>query len=119
MVLAVCLRMLAHTAGKRDGEEVVQVYVKQPQASVPVPRVRLADFARVPIKAGETVRVTLFVRPQYRFVVPAAASMWSPGLAIEAGAVQVSVGGGQPDYYAGALRTSVAVSGAAPLDSCK
>lgn len=95
------------------------MYVKQPQASVPVPRVRLADFARVHIPAGQTTRVTLLVRPQYRAVVPATATMWDPQVAVEAGNVQVSVGGGQPDYYAGTLKAVVNVVGGAPLDSCK
>ena len=35
-------------AGSRDGDEVVQAYVKTPHATVPAPRVRLACASRAP-----------------------------------------------------------------------
>lgn len=42
-----------------DSDEVVQLYLKQPNAKSPAPSVRLADFARVHIKAGQTASVQL------------------------------------------------------------
>ena len=39
--------------GAVDSDEVVQLYIKQPEATVPVPQVRLAAFSRVYIPAGQ------------------------------------------------------------------
>ena len=39
--------------GAVDSDEVVQLYIKQPEATVPVPQVRLAAFSRVHIPAGQ------------------------------------------------------------------
>ena len=97
---------------------MVQLYVKQPAASVAAPRVRLADFARVHVPAGGAVTVTLQLRPKYRSVVPDGASFWDPHVTLEAGQIDVSIGGGQPDFYPGALHGSITVSGTALLDSC-
>jgi beta-glucosidase len=48
-------------AGKRDGEEVVQLYVKHMGSKVERPNKELKGFQRVALKAGETktVRITL------------------------------------------------------------
>ena len=43
--------------GAVAGDEVVQLYATTPGASVPAPRIRLADFERVHIQPGETVKV--------------------------------------------------------------
>lgn len=104
--------------GNRDGDEVVQLYVRQPNASVPVPQVRLAAFDRVSISAGHSARVNLILLAKYRFVVPDSATMWDPQTRVEAGYVTLSVGGGQPDYYKGTLTASVLVSDSARLDDC-
>jgi beta-glucosidase len=45
--------------GRRDGEEVVQLYVKHLDSSVERPNEELKGFARVAIKAGETKPVTI------------------------------------------------------------
>jgi hypothetical protein len=50
--------------------KVVQLYVKQPHASVPVPNVRLGDFERVVVLKGQTVTVTLHLTPDYHSIVP-------------------------------------------------
>lgn len=49
--------------GNRDGVEVVQLYLHDPVASVVRPVQRLIGYARVPLQAGESMRV--------RFTVPA------------------------------------------------
>lgn len=54
----------------RPRKKVVQLYVKQPHASVPVPNVRLGDFERVVIQKGQTVTVTLNLTPDYHSIVP-------------------------------------------------
>src|SRR5450432_1130332 len=45
--------------GKRDGEEVVQLYVKHLNSQVERPMQELKGFTRVAIKAGETKQVTI------------------------------------------------------------
>ena len=45
--------------GSRDGEEVVQLYVRHPHSRVPRPQIELKGFQRVAIPAGETKIVTI------------------------------------------------------------
>ena len=89
-------------AGSRDGDEVVQAYVKTPHATVPAPRVRLADFARVHVAKGQSTKVTLTIAPKYHCVVKNEGrdGFWSPKLQVEQGELSVHVGGGQPDFAA-------------------
>ena len=49
-----------NTSG-RDGEEVVQLYASYPESKVERPSKQLRAFRRIPIKAGETRKVTLTV----------------------------------------------------------
>lgn len=44
--------------GKRDGDEIVQLYVRFPEAKVERPKKQLADFDRIHVKAGETKTVS-------------------------------------------------------------
>ena len=78
--------------GTRDGEEVVQLYVRDEFASSARPVKQLAGFVRLALGAGETRRVTFhldlsqlgFYDPQMRFVV-------------EPGGVEVQVGASSED----------------------
>ena len=91
--------------GERDGDEVVQLYIKDIEASVPVPRHHLEGFRRVHLKAGETRTVTFELKPE-QFVCYA--DDGKPFL--EPGEFQISIGGGQPDDPAsGAIHTVVTV----------
>ena len=56
-------------SSERDGDEVAQAYLKQTNASVPVPLVRLAAFERVFIPAGKSVTVQLSVTPETHVAV--------------------------------------------------
>lgn len=47
--------------GRRDGAEVVQLYVKAPQSNIFKPERELRAFQKVYVKAGESVRVELTV----------------------------------------------------------
>ena len=51
------LSVEVHNTGGRDGDEVVQLYTRQPEATVPVPNIRLVAFERVTIPAGKTAEV--------------------------------------------------------------
>ena len=64
--------------GRRDGEEVVQLYVKYLDSKVARPLKELKAFQRVSVKAGQTMRVSLplparrlayWNSEQHRFVV--------------------------------------------------
>ena len=66
---SVGLAVAVTNAGAMDSDEVVQVYVSQPDASVPAPRIRLAAFARVHIRAGQTVTVPLAIQPDSHTVI--------------------------------------------------
>ena len=46
-------------AGQRDGQEIVELYARQPVASRSRPVRRLKGFAKISLKAGETQRVTI------------------------------------------------------------
>jgi beta-glucosidase len=78
--------------GDRDGEEVVQLYLRDEFASCSRPVKQLAGFVRLALRAGETRRVTFhldpsqlgFYDPRMRFVV-------------EPGGVQVQVGASSED----------------------
>ena len=48
-------------SGKRDGDEVAQVYFRHVNSSVPQPKLALCGFARVHLKRGESSRVTIEV----------------------------------------------------------
>ena len=55
----VSVSMTVHNIGTRAGSEVVQVYVADPEASLPRPRRELKAFAKVHLAAGQSERVTL------------------------------------------------------------
>ena len=79
-------------AGDRDGEEVVQLYVADLEASVPVPIRSLQGFRRVRLAAGEEATVTFTIAPRQLALIDA-----DNRLVVEPGAFEVAVGGGQPN----------------------
>lgn len=79
-------------SGKMDGEEVVQVYVSDKEASSPVPVRSLAGFKRVLLKAGETKKVNITVKPDQFSLIDNEYNR-----VIEPGKFIVSVGGKQPE----------------------
>jgi beta-glucosidase len=78
--------------GPREGDEVVQLYLKDVEASLPLPRLQLAGFARVRLAPGgkQTVAFTVTDR-QMSFIGEDGART------IEPGSFRVWVGGRQPD----------------------
>ena len=73
--------------GRRDGDEVVQVYLSDTEASAPVPIRQLVGFKRVHLEAGETRRVS-FTIPAKAFALVDAQGR----RIIEPGAFIVAVG---------------------------
>ncbi|GAV01360.1 hypothetical protein RvY_12084 [Ramazzottius varieornatus] len=50
--------------GQRDGEEVVQVYVRDVAASITRPVRQLKAFKKVKVAVGQTVRIELILKPE-------------------------------------------------------
>lgn len=80
--------------GERDGDEVVQLYVRDKVASVTRPLKELKGFARVSVPAGETKSVTfkLFVN-QLGFYNPAMEYV------VEPGAMELMIGTSSEDIH--------------------
>ena len=107
-------------AGSMDSDEVVQLYVEKPPGeSGGSPKLRLADFARVHVRAGQTAAVALQLTPKNMFVVADEDkdSFWEPTMMVEPGPVVVHVGGGQPGFTAGTLSRQMTVSTAGRLNT--
>lgn len=77
--------------GNRAGEEVVQVYVKDVEASAPVPIRKLVGFRRIPLKPGASKQVAFTINPRELSLITDDGRR-----IIEPGAFELSVGGGQP-----------------------
>ncbi|MBF8295532.1 MAG: glucan 1,4-alpha-glucosidase [Bacteroidetes bacterium] len=94
-------------SGKRHGEEVVQLYVSDLEASAPVPIRSLQGFQRVQLKAGEKKTVSFTLTPRQISLIDAESKR-----VLEPGSFELSVGGKQPGSRgtADALTTGV-VSG--------
>jgi beta-glucosidase len=94
-------------AGKTAGDEVVQLYVTDAAASVPVPRRSLAGVERVFLKPGEKRTVSFTITPRQMSVV-----LDDGRRAVEPGEFQISVGGKQPGFAGSAdAATTGVVSG--------
>ncbi|MGQ1890745.1 glycoside hydrolase family 3 C-terminal domain-containing protein [Thermophagus sp. OGC60D27] len=96
-------------AGKRDGDEVVQLYVSHPGVENTALR-SLQGFERISLKAGETKTVSFTLKPEQLAV-------YHPenGLYVPEGKVMFSVGGTQPNAQDGdkdsALETLIDIKG--------
>jgi len=80
-------------SGNRSGEEVVQLYVTEVEASAPVPIRSLQGFRRVQLKAGETKTVSFTLTPRQLSLIDAELKR-----VVEPGTVEISVGGKQPGF---------------------
>jgi beta-glucosidase len=78
-------------AGKRAGDEVVQVYVHPRNASVKVPIQQLVQFERVPIAAGKEKTVSFALNPEAFSVVREDGKRF-----VEPGIFDIYVSGGLP-----------------------
>jgi beta-glucosidase len=103
--------------GARAGDEVVQVYVTDLVASVPVPIRSLAGFRRVHLEAGARRRVAFTLAPRQLSLIDAAGQR-----VIEPGAFRISVGGKQPGFRGlgdaattGVVSDTVEVTGPGPV----
>jgi beta-glucosidase len=88
----ITLKTTVTNTGKKDGEEVVQCYVSHTTKDVKKPIRALKGFQRIFLKAGETKEITFTLTPEDLSIVNESGEMYQPS-----GAVDISIGGGQPD----------------------
>jgi beta-glucosidase len=79
--------------GRRDGEEVVQLYIRDMHASLPVPVKQLRGFARVALPRGQSGTVTLPVAVNDLGLWDPATRSWR----VEPGLFEVQVGASSAD----------------------
>ncbi len=77
--------------GKRAGEEVVQLYLKDEKASTPRPKYQLEGFQRVHLKPGEEKELVFELNPRQFSLIGDGEKR-----VIEEGDFTIFVGGGQP-----------------------
>ncbi|MEO8240300.1 MAG: glycoside hydrolase family 3 C-terminal domain-containing protein [Flavobacterium sp.] len=78
--------------GERDGDEVVELYLKDEKASTPRPIVQLEGFERINLKKGETKTVRFTINPRQLSLINKKNQR-----VVEPGWFTISVGGKQPD----------------------
>jgi beta-glucosidase len=88
--------------GRLAGDEVVQVYLADVQASLPVPRVQLVYFSRVGLKPGEKRKVQFKITGDQMSFADEAGE-W----VLEPGDFKVWVGGRQPNLGGGGQPANV------------
>jgi len=100
-------------AGRVAGDEVAQLYLSFPSATVPAPLRRLAGFERVHLLPGERRTVAFALAAEHLALVAEDGTRM-----IEPGAVRVAVGGTQPtgddaaDAARGILSAALTITGA-------
>ena len=67
--------------GKLEGEEVVQLYIGDPAASISRPMKELKNFQKISLKPGESRKVSFMITPEdLKFYNSALEYIWEPGL---------------------------------------
>jgi beta-glucosidase len=77
---------------KKDGDEVVQLYISYPDLKEKAPIKSLKGFKRIFLKAGETKDVSFVLTPNLLSLVNQNGTSYQPK-----GKINISIGGGQPD----------------------
>jgi beta-glucosidase len=90
---AVTVRVRVENVGSVAGEEVVQLYVTDVDASVPVPIRSLQGVERIHLEPGETRIVSFTLTPRQLSLID---DEWER--VVDAGIFEVSVGGKQPGF---------------------
>jgi beta-glucosidase len=81
-------------AGERNGDEVVQLYVRDVASTRPMPLRQLRGFQRIPLKRGESRRVSFTVVPDRDF---AYYDEDEKGFAVDPGEFEVQLGASSRD----------------------
>ena len=83
--------MIVTNTGAQDGEEIVQLYLRDIVRSITPPVQELKGFKRVSLQPGETQEVTFELTPKELALVNQQGELLQ-----QAGHVDVYIGGGQP-----------------------
>jgi beta-glucosidase len=102
------IRLRVTNTGGRAGEEVVQLYVRDPVATVTRPIQQLAGFARVPLEPGTTRAVTFTLHPSQLGLYDRAMRF-----VVEPGEVVVRIGASSEDIR---LEGRFAIEGESPVE---
>ncbi|WBY63589.1 glycoside hydrolase family 3 C-terminal domain-containing protein [Thermocaproicibacter melissae] len=86
------VRATVKNVGKMESDEIVQMYLKDVEASVRVPNWQLAGFRRVHLKPGESVEVAFTLKARQMALIDD-----NGNCVLEPGLFRVAVGGSQPD----------------------
>ena len=92
--------------GKRDGDEVAELYITFPATAAGAPLKALRGFTRVHVKAGEQQHVKLTLRPRDLSYVNESGDRM-----ISAGDYLITVGGGQPGTGAAHAEVHLTIQG--------
>lgn len=106
---ALQVRVTVKNTGERAGDEVVQVYLKDCEASVPVPVRHLVGFRRIHLAPGEAQELAFTIEPKQMSVI-----LDDGRRVIEPGLFELFVGGGQPGTGAPGVAATVNVVEEAP-----
>jgi len=114
---SVVLSVKVTNTGDRPGDAVIQVYISDKSAKVPVPNIALVAFERVPLKSGESQVVVLSIDAEWMSIVTDDGQQ-----IIDSDHFEVYVGGNHPQSIMnqqGSLMTSFDVRGRKLLSQCK
>ncbi len=89
----ITVKVTVTNSGKREGDEVVQLYLNDEKASTPRPVRQLEGFERISLKPGESKVVEFAVEPRQFSIIND-----KDKRVIEPGYFTVSVGGKQPGF---------------------
>ncbi len=89
---AVAVQVEVENTGERSGDEVVQLYVKDVQASLPIPQLQLQGFTRLRLAPGEKQTIHFTLTAEQLSMVDETGT-WR----LEPGEFRVWVGGQQPN----------------------
>jgi beta-glucosidase len=95
--------------GQSEGDEVVQLYVNHPEATVPTPIRALQGFKRIHLKPGEAKKVSFTLNPKQLSVFNNDGKFM-----VEPSIIRITVGGGiegQCPFTSGTLTGAVKISG--------
>ena len=97
------VRVRVTNAGTMAGDEVVQLYVKDVQASVPVPLRALQGFKRIHLRPGQSQVVSFTLTPRQLSVIDNQFKR-----IVEPGEFEITVGGAQPGTVPASTQVLVA-----------
>ena len=87
----VTVSVVVKNTGKKDGEEVVQVYTAYNALKGLNPLKALKGFKRIALKSGESKTISFTLTPEHLSLIDEAGNAYQPK-----GKLTISIGGGQP-----------------------